>query len=224
VPDLMGRLGQLAVVPGRQVWRIVIDGRETDRTEVLRSAAQATAELLYWAQPGVLHPWYWYGNDKPFAIVSGYANPINPVEAKRSDPMRVPVGELLGTRTPPLVVPDGFPPLPPLVTVRGGEARAWWVWVDLWWRGERVDLETWPRTRNDWAVLDLAATAPSTVVHEDPGGRTAAEVLEREAGEIIETTGEDIDKAIKRLPSIGASAFAGGVLAVILALLWSHRR
>lgn len=211
---------KLSIAPGRNTWRLCLTNEIPTREKALTMAGRATVRLLSTYQPLAM---FWpYPSIGAYALASGEAVPINPIEVKRGPPsaaMGLPMGEVLGMRSTFLPAPPGAEPVPVSLGMPRGGYPCWWAFVDFWWRGDPIVDAKWPLIGSgaeQFAVLDLAV---KPTVENDPGTMTPEEIARDWAGKWFEQTATDWDKLGRRAGGGAGLLLTGGVLAILAVAL-----
>ena len=226
-PRIIERFGRLRIAKGRNAWRLAITSRYADRYRVMRIGAQACAAMLRPVQP-TFHVYYPWGRAPgAFAIGSGNARPIVPVEAKLGPPSvapGLPDGELLGIRSTFLPAPPGADPIPVSLGMPIGGYPCWWVLIDFWWRADPVDMPTWPLlTRNGeaHAILDVAFAPKAQNPTPD---KSPADIVAELKDGFLEQSLADWDTVSASLTRPSVLIGTGGVLALLAVAYLSRGR
>ncbi len=226
-PRIIERFGRLRVVKGRNAWRLCLMSRYADRYRVMRIAARATAAMLRPVQP-TFHVFYPWGRAPgAFAIGSGNARPIVPVEAKFGPPSAapgLPAGELLGIRSTFLPAPAGADPIPVSLGMPIGGYPCWWVLVDFWWRAETVDLPAWPLLTRDGEAHAILDVAFSPIAQNPTPDKTVTDIVSEVGSSFVETSLADWDKAVASVNRPSVLIGTGGVLALLAVAYLSRRK
>ena len=216
-PEAIAAFGKIAIARGRNTWRLALTSEIPTRQRALEASARLMVKLLSRWQPlAFFHPYP--GARSPYAIAFGDARPIEPVEAKRggvSAAMGVPTGELLGIRSISLPAPEGVTPQAISVSMPKGGYPCWWVLVDFWWRGDPIPSSPMLLTGRDaehFGVLDVAV---KPTVENDPGAKSADDLLGEYGAAWWTQTIEDWDKAMPAARKAGIGIVAGGALLLL---------